>query len=86
MSRRQINAGRVVCDASCPYRSHDGSCNNLQHTNHGRAGAVFRRELPPVYEGGDGRTPRLTGSKGNPLPSPRRVSTIIHDPENHTTP
>ena len=66
-------------------RSLDGSCNNLDHTNYGRAGTVFRRELPPVYEGGDGRTPRLTDSNGNPLPSARRVSALIHDQENHTT-
>ncbi|GFO02366.1 chorion peroxidase [Plakobranchus ocellatus] len=84
MQKRSVNGGSVVCDASYSYRSYDGACNNLVHTNYGRAGAKFRRELPPKYHGGDKTTPRMSGSNGKPLPSARKVSAIIHDPENHT--
>ncbi|CAL1528659.1 unnamed protein product [Lymnaea stagnalis] len=74
----------VTCDPTSRYRSFDGSCNNLRHPTFGVAGSTFRRILPPKYENGDGRTPRLTGVTGAKLPSPRLVSVTVHGPGNDT--
>ncbi|XP_059171770.1 chorion peroxidase-like [Physella acuta] len=73
-----------ICREGSLYRTIDGSCNNLLKPWLGMAGSVFRRILPAQYEGGDGRTPRLTGRRGARLPSPRLVSTAVHVSENHT--
>lgn len=42
----------VQCEAT-PYRSIDGSCNNLKYPKKwGVAMTPFRRALPPTYEDG----------------------------------
>nr|UCK81635.1 thyroid peroxidase-like protein [Arenicola marina] len=67
----------ITCVRSYPYRSFDGSCNNLDHTLWGRTSRAFARYLAPDY--GDGySSPRLAKS-GQPLPSARDVSLSIHD-------
>ncbi|XP_019613501.1 PREDICTED: thyroid peroxidase-like [Branchiostoma belcheri] len=81
-----------VCDATsmepvtCPtpavpeFRSANGRCNNRNHPLWGSSEQPFRRLLEPEY--GDGlMTPRTTGSgrDGAPLPSPRLVSTTMHE-------
>ncbi|XP_072426609.1 peroxidasin homolog isoform X2 [Chiloscyllium punctatum] len=62
------------------YRSHDGTCNNLQHPMWGASLTAFERILKPVYENGFS-LPRGTDShhlyNGHPLPLPRLVSTTM---------
>ncbi|XP_065352349.1 uncharacterized protein LOC135947188 [Cloeon dipterum] len=66
------------CDPASPYRTIDGTCNNLVNPEYGVTMKPFRRLMPPAY--GDGiSSPRVsTGSK--PLPSAREVSIIVHRP------
>uniref|UniRef100_A0A4W3J5W6 Peroxidasin homolog n=1 Tax=Callorhinchus milii TaxID=7868 RepID=A0A4W3J5W6_CALMI len=62
------------------YRTHDSTCNNLQHPMWGASLTAFERLLKPVYENGF-NLPR--GSNLNqeysshPLPLPRLVSTAM---------
>lgn len=41
------------CDPDYPYRSADGTCNNLKNPTWGAAFTQFRRAMPPDY--GDGK-------------------------------
>lgn len=64
----------LPCPAT-PYRSADGTCNNLQHPRAwGVAMRPFRRAMPPAYEDGVSK-PRSLG-----LPSAREVSLMVHRP------
>ena len=75
----------ITCDSSYPYRSFDGSCNNLANPSYGQTGATFRRILEPVYGGdGTGSTPRQNGNSGSALPNPRDISVLIQDPATFT--
>jgi peroxidase len=65
------------CDLTTPFRSFTGYCNNLRNPSLGQSLTTFARLLPSVYEDGVSR-PRVTASNGQPLPSPRVVSTLIH--------
>lgn len=68
--------GDPVCPIDAiriPYRSHDGSCNNLAHTAWGRSNTPYTRILPPDYEDGVNEI-RKTGVTGKRLPNPRSVS------------
>uniref|UniRef100_W5MFK7 Peroxidasin like n=1 Tax=Lepisosteus oculatus TaxID=7918 RepID=W5MFK7_LEPOC len=62
------------------YRTHDGTCNNLQHPMWGASLTAFERILKPVYENGFS-VPRGVGhdAKYNdyPLPMPRQISTAM---------
>ncbi|GFN88608.1 chorion peroxidase [Plakobranchus ocellatus] len=63
------------------YRSADGSCNNVVEPTWGAKDSAFRRMLQPVYSSNNGPVLNSTVD-GTPLPSPRLISRIIHDPEN----
>ena len=39
----------IVCDQNYPYRTYDGSCNNLKKTWLGKAEMPFKRYLQPDY-------------------------------------
>ncbi|GAB1610096.1 peroxidase-like protein, partial [Argonauta hians] len=67
----------LTCDAASPYRSADGSCNNLQFPYLGRSNTPYDRYLPALYEDGL-NLPRATGTLGNALPGARVVSTAFH--------
>lgn len=41
------------CDASYPYRSMDGTCNNLQHPYWGAAFTPLTRLVPAAYNDGN---------------------------------
>ncbi|XP_069103045.1 peroxidasin homolog pxn-2-like [Argopecten irradians] len=73
----------TACDRQCNdpaytyYRTADGSCNNQNHRQWGKARTPHQRMLPPDY--GDyynlGYLPRK--GKHYPLPSARKVSNIV---------
>lgn len=68
--------GDPVCPRSAatdPYRSYDGSCNNLKHTGWGKSNMPYTRILPPDYEDGVSEL-RKTGVTSLPLPNPRTIS------------
>jgi len=67
----------VYCDKNYPFRSINGSCNNLRYPHLGEVGRLYRRFLPPSYQDRIS-TPRLLGENGKPLPSPRLVSLVVH--------
>ncbi|XP_025057452.1 peroxidasin homolog isoform X2 [Alligator sinensis] len=62
------------------YRTHDGSCNNLQHPMWGASLTAFQRLLKPAYQNGF-NLPRgvslAEDSRELPLPLPRLVSTAM---------
>lgn len=68
------NTTRVVCDPSSPYRTMDGTCNNLKQVNYGRTGTPFQRILLPEYAGIAIHLPRRRPRDGFELPSARTVS------------
>jgi len=68
--------GDPVCNRFAnrePYRTYDGSCNNLRHTAWGKSNTPYTRILPPDYEDGINEV-RKTGVTNAPLPNPRTVS------------
>ncbi|XP_067000674.2 chorion peroxidase [Anabrus simplex] len=75
-----------ICTQSM-YRTHDGSCNNLQHPKWGAARSPAQKILPPRYSDGVW-APRISVSN-QPLPSPRLLSTTffpdIDNPHPYTT-
>ncbi|XP_055952431.1 peroxidase-like [Argiope bruennichi] len=61
----------LPCDPSYPYRSIDGSCNNLIHPTWGIPDECYMRLQPAYYEGYDG----VRKSKnGDPLPCARDLT------------
>lgn len=65
---------QVPCNPRTPYRSYDGTCNNLENPLFGSAMSCVVRLLKPQYEDGMGHFPRLTGVNGNLLPNARVIS------------
>ncbi|CAG0906984.1 unnamed protein product, partial [Darwinula stevensoni] len=65
------------CDPKSPFRTYSGWCNNLGKPHFGKDLTPFNRLLAPKYEDGISR-PRSTSVSGQPLPSPRAISTFIH--------
>lgn len=94
----ESDCGNVVIDTNpavncrnslTPYRSQDGSCNNIRHPNWGRANIALTRLLPPEYEDGI-QAPRGMSEDGrSELPSSRQLSSalISHEdrPDNEFT-
>lgn len=65
------------CDATYPYRSYSGYCNNLKNPKYGQGLTTFNRLLPSAYDDGLLK-PRQIGATGIPLPNPRLISRTIH--------
>ncbi|XP_065302561.1 salivary peroxidase/catechol oxidase-like [Dermacentor albipictus] len=81
VSMRKALCGRLYpteCDPSDPYRSLDGSCNNIEHPSWGKALSCHARITPPVYPDGVS-SPRTLSLSGRPLPNPRQVSNALWD-------
>jgi hypothetical protein len=82
------NRDKVTCDPSSPYRTMDGTCNNLKQVNYGRTGTPFQRIILPEYAGIAIHLPRRRPRDGFELPSARAVSLALArgadrpDPEN----
>ncbi|XP_037074559.1 eosinophil peroxidase-like [Pollicipes pollicipes] len=68
----------LPCDASSPYRTYSGYCNNLNNPNYGKSVMPQSRLLPAKYDDGVSR-PRERSVTGQSLPSPRRISTELHN-------
>ncbi|KAK3609210.1 hypothetical protein CHS0354_035150, partial [Potamilus streckersoni] len=69
---------KLRCKPNHPYRTLNGSCNNLDHPEWGQSVRPQRRVLAPAYEKGSIGTMRATGINGKPLPNPRKVSNVVH--------
>ncbi|CAM4650438.1 unnamed protein product [Leuciscus chuanchicus] len=77
-AHRRINNCSDICFHQ-KYRTHDGTCNNLQHPMWGASLTAFERLLKSVYDNGF-NLPRGTTERwhnGFPLPLPRLVSTTM---------
>ncbi|EDL36936.1 peroxidasin homolog (Drosophila) [Mus musculus] len=78
-AHRRVNNCSDMCFHQ-KYRTHDGTCNNLQHPMWGASLTAFERLLKAVYENGF-NTPRGINSQrqynGHVLPMPRLVSTTL---------
>ncbi|KAF4518020.1 hypothetical protein B566_EDAN009253 [Ephemera danica] len=61
-----------------PFRSLDGTCNNLDNPEYGVAMRPFRRGLPANY--GDGISSPRKATDGSELPNAREVSLTVHRP------
>ncbi|XP_060521875.1 chorion peroxidase-like isoform X1 [Cylas formicarius] len=70
------------CDATSPYRTLTGYCNNLAQPDLGTSLSNFRRLLSSAYDDGIS-APRITAASGNPLPNPRSISTTVHPDVSH---
>ncbi|KAG8230290.1 hypothetical protein J437_LFUL010193 [Ladona fulva] len=63
------------CQLKSPYRTADGSCNNLKNPSLGKTYTGYRRLLFPKY--GDGIQQIRRSVIGKPLPSARLLSTSL---------
>ncbi|KAJ8305384.1 hypothetical protein KUTeg_015929 [Tegillarca granosa] len=63
----------VHCDQYSPYRTIDGTCNNLANPELGKAFIPQNRFLPAEYDDGID-SPRTRSKSGDMLPSPRLIS------------
>ncbi|KFM73005.1 Peroxidase, partial [Stegodyphus mimosarum] len=66
----------VSCNNSYPYRSYNGSCNNLRRQDWGMALTSFRRLVKPEYADGVS-LPRMSAS-GDELPNARYLSNELY--------
>ena len=66
----------IVCNRASKYRSFDGTCNNLNYPLYGSINTPYQRFLPAEYADGTD-LPRAKSVNGNPLPSPRVLSTTL---------
>jgi len=66
------------CDAYYPYRSIDGSCNNLVNPWYGAAHTPFKRLLKADYDDGLNQMKDKSVVNGYHLPNARSVSLRIH--------
>jgi len=73
-----------VCDPNYPYRSIDGSCNNLQNPWWGAANTPYKRLLRAEYDDGIGSMRQNSAVRNYYLPNARLVSITLHKP-NPTT-
>ncbi|XP_033874603.3 peroxidasin-like isoform X1 [Acipenser ruthenus] len=78
-AHRRINNCSDICFHQ-KFRSHDGTCNNLQHPMWGASLTAFERLLKSVYDNGFNLPRGVNPARqinGHPLPLPRFVSTSM---------
>lgn len=74
------NENNIFCNPTYPYRTANGSCNNLQYAWWGEAESPYKRLLPPDYDDG-ANVPRIRSFiPGQFLPNARRVAIVVHKP------
>ncbi|XP_064603358.1 peroxidasin-like [Liolophura sinensis] len=66
------------CDRDYPFRTADGSCNNLGNPLWGKAVTPMQRFIAPRYQDGVS-APRELNLFGFPLTSTRKISTTVHE-------
>ena len=67
---------KINCDPRTPFRTIDGTCNNLQNPTFGAVNTQFNRLIAADY-GDSISTPRLA-TCGKELPNARDVSRFVH--------
>ena len=67
---------KINCDRTTPFRTIDGTCNNLQNPTFGAVNTQFNRLIAADY-GDSISTPRLA-TCGKELPNARDVSRFVH--------
>lgn len=72
------------CDASNPYRTHDGTCNNNANSWWGKHSTPLKRLLNPVYDD-QWNAPKQKSVTGSALPNPRTIAMKLHYPRDHYT-
>lgn len=82
-SNVQCDDGPRTCDNDYPYRSIDGSCNNLKHLTWGMAVIRYKRIIPNRYADGIHEFPKSTSGKD--LPLARRISIVMNKVGNMTS-
>lgn len=79
MSSSKFSCPKHVRPMSCSksrYRTITGHCNNLKHPSWGASKTPYSRYLPPDYA--DGLTLPRASQNGDPLPSARLITSIVH--------
>ena len=69
---------------SNPYRTFDGTCNNIQVPSWGAANTLFTRLLPPKYS--DRRSRPALAKDGSELPNARLLSVKVFDEGEQNSP
>ena len=67
------------CNATSPYRTITGCCNNLARKDQGRSNRKLERLMKESYE--DGISLPRGGLNPSSLPSPRAISRVVHGAE-----
>jgi hypothetical protein len=67
------------CDPANPWRTADGSCNNIWYPWWGAAITPYQRFAEPAYDDGY-NAPRKHAKDGSKLPNPRKVAIYAHAP------
>lgn len=88
-TKKKISLKKTPLEGFCPprelpqcvpatkrYRTHDGTCNNFRKPRWGSAHMPFHRFLSPEYS--DGLEAVRISITGEPLPSARFVSLVVH--------
>lgn len=70
----------IFCNPAYPYRTANGSCNNINYPWWGESESPYKRLLPPEYDDAVS-VPRLRSYiPGQFLPNARRVAIVVHKP------
>ncbi|XP_046655262.1 chorion peroxidase-like [Daphnia pulicaria] len=87
-NRQSALPSLLPCDPNYPYRTFDGSCNNLNNPRYGQANTIYQRLIAPANYA-DGVSAIRLAQSGAALPSTRLVSTTVTSnnsvPENDAT-
>ncbi|XP_050079404.1 chorion peroxidase-like [Anopheles maculipalpis] len=67
----------IFCDPYYPYRSYDGSCNNLQHPTWGKRGNALKHPIAPCYS--DLVSTPARSKSGTSLPQNRKLLSGLAD-------
>uniref|UniRef100_A0A182PUT0 Heme peroxidase 1 n=1 Tax=Anopheles epiroticus TaxID=199890 RepID=A0A182PUT0_9DIPT len=76
LSLQQVLSYHSNCP-NAPYRTFDGTCNNLQNPSWGAANTLFARLIPAKYS--DGKSQPPLAKDGSELPSARLLSVEVFE-------